>query len=291
MGWHQVPEFESSASCQDDYQFAGPRTQRTDKVSVKLQEKVIPIPRSLHPRLKWWLQKENVLQGQPLHRLSHALQLFADTSKEWWGSLRGIHCKGNLIPSRMQVEYKLSGTKGGLPGHKRIPRPLPRQDHSYSNRQHYSSCLYKQERRYEFGPTVCPSVENPDLLLQETGDSQGLTHSRPSECGSRQVIQSQSDHSNKLVSPSRHFSVDMQQPQIDLFATRFNNKLPQFVLPVPDPLVWAVESLSLSWEDLDPYAFPPVAILDNMVVKLQDYLCRRIILIDPGWPNMPWFGI
>ena len=25
------------------------------------------------------------------------------------------------------------------------------------------------------------------------------------------------------------------QPQVDLFATRFNNKLPQFVSPVPDP--------------------------------------------------------
>ena len=26
-----------------------------------------------------------------------------------------------------------------------------------------------------------------------------------------------------------------------------------------------------------------------MVEKLQDYPCSRIILIAPGWPNMPWF--
>ena len=51
------------------------------------------------------------------------------------------------------------------------------------------------------------------------------------------------------------------QPQVDLFATRFNNKLPQFVSPVPDPQAWAVDALSLSWENLDPYAFPPAAIL------------------------------
>ena len=31
-----------------------------------------------------------------------------------------------------------------------------------------------------------------------------------------------------------------QQPQIDLFATRFNNKLAQFVSPVLDPMAWAV---------------------------------------------------
>ena len=47
------------------------------------------------------------------------------------------------------------------------------------------------------------------------------------------------------------------RPQIDLFATRFNNKLPLFVSPFPDPMASAVDALSLPWEDLDPYAFPP----------------------------------
>ena len=79
------------------------------------------------------------------------------------------------------------------------------------------------------------------------------------------------------------------QPQVDLFATRFNNKLPQFVSPVPNPQAWAVDTLSLSWKNLDPYAFPPAAILDKVVEKLQDYPCNRIILIAPGWPNMLWF--
>ena len=77
-------------------------------------------------------------------------------------------------------------------------------------------------------------------------------------------------------------------PQIDLFATSFNNKLPLFVSPVLDPLSWAVNALSLPWEDLDAYAFPSAAILGK-VVKLQDHPCHRIILIAPGCPNMPWF--
>ena len=76
---------------------------------------------------------------------------------------------------------------------------------------------------------------------------------------------------------------------MDLFATRFNNKLVQFVSPVPDPQAWAVDALSLVWEDLDPYAFPPAAIVGKVVEKLQNCPCRRIILIVPGWPNVPWF--
>ena len=45
----------------------------------------------------------------------------------------------------------------------------------------------------------------------------------------------------------------------------------------------------MPWEDLDAYAFPPAAILGKVVEKLQDSPYKRIILIAPGWPNMPWF--
>ena len=33
-------------------------------------EKVIPLPRSLHPHSRWWLKEDNVLTGQPLHPTS-----------------------------------------------------------------------------------------------------------------------------------------------------------------------------------------------------------------------------
>ena len=49
-------------------------------------EKVIPVPRSLHPHLRWWLEESNVLPGQPLYRLKHALQIFTDALKEGWGT-------------------------------------------------------------------------------------------------------------------------------------------------------------------------------------------------------------
>ena len=49
-------------------------------------EKVIPVPKSLHPHLRWWLEESNVLLGQPLHPLKHALQIFTDASNEGWGA-------------------------------------------------------------------------------------------------------------------------------------------------------------------------------------------------------------
>ena len=54
-------------------------------------QKVISIPRSLHPPLKWCLQEGNVLQGQPLDPLWACSENFTHASKERWGAHLGEH--------------------------------------------------------------------------------------------------------------------------------------------------------------------------------------------------------
>ena len=118
-------------------------------------------------------------------------------------SLKRAHCKRNLVPSRKQVAYKPFGTKGGLSGPKRVPRPLFKQYSPGGYRQHNSGCLYQRGRGDEVGPSVWHSVENLDLVYQETGNTQSSTHPRPAECDSRQAIQTRSHHSNRMVPSPR----------------------------------------------------------------------------------------
>ena len=66
-----------------------------------------------------------------------------------------MHCKRNLVPSRKQAAYQLPRTQGSLSSHKRVPRPLPTQVGTCSNRQHHSGVIHKQGRRHEVGPTLC----------------------------------------------------------------------------------------------------------------------------------------
>ena len=71
-------------------------------------EKVIPVPRSLHPHLRWWLEESNVLSGQPLHPLKHALQIFTDTSKEGWGAHlneRTARATWSLPESKLHINH------------------------------------------------------------------------------------------------------------------------------------------------------------------------------------------
>ena len=55
----------------------------------------------------------------------------------------------------------------------------------------------------EVGLPVCPTVENPVLVHQETGNPQGTSHPRSAERDSRQAIQTWPDHSNRMVPSPR----------------------------------------------------------------------------------------
>ena len=165
-------------------------------------EKVIPIPRSLHPHLQWCLKEDNVLTGQPLHPIKHALQIFTVASKEGWGAhLNERTARGSWSPpeSRLHINYlelkELS--------FERVPRPLYRQDSTCGNRQHYSGVIHKQGRRHEVRPTLCSTMENLGLVYQEASDFQSLTHSRLAERGGRQAVQTRPDFSDRVVSPPR----------------------------------------------------------------------------------------
>ena len=71
-------------------------------------EKVIQVPRSLHPHLQWWLKEDNALTGQPLHPIKHALQIFTDASIEGWGAHLDEHfvrATWSLPGSKLHINY------------------------------------------------------------------------------------------------------------------------------------------------------------------------------------------
>ena len=254
-------------------------------------EKVIPIPRFLHLHLQWWLDKENVLTGQPLHPLKHALQIFADASKDGWGAHLNEHTGTWSLPeSKLHINYlELKAVFLAL-------------------KEFQDLCINK---------IVVVATDNTTMVAyinKEGGMRSGplcaLLWRILTWCTRNQVTPKARHipgHLNVIADKLSRLGQTIQtewsllpevfqaicsrwhRPQVDLFATRFNNKLPLFVSLVPDPLATAVDALSLPWEDLDAYAFPPAAILGKVVEKLQDTPYKRIILIAPGWPNMPWF--
>ena len=77
--------------------------------------------------------------------------------------------------------------------------------------------------------------------------------------------------------------------QIDLFATRHNNRLQQFVSPFQDPLAIAVDGLTFDWEGRDLYAFPPVVLVPRVIQRLQQFHCTLTLVAPLQW-NRPWIS-
>ena len=255
--------------------------------------KLIPIPKSLHPHLQWWLQEENVLRGQSLHPLSHSLQIFTDASEEGWGA---------------HLDNQVAQGLWSLPERKLHINYLELKAVFLALKQFQNTCS---------GNMVLVATDNTTVVAyinkeggMKSGQLCALLWRILTWC-TRHQITLRARHipgrlnviADKLSRLGQTIQTEWSllqevfllicnhwyHPQIDLFATRYNHKLPRFVSPVPDPQAWAVDALSLPWEDLDPYAFPPSAILGKVVSKLRDHPCRRIILIAPGWPKMTWF--
>ena len=80
-------------------------------------------------------------------------------------------------------------------------------------------------------------------------------------------------------------------PDIDLFASRLNNKLPTYFSWRPDPFCKGVNAFSQSWDYNYGYAFPPFNQISKVLHKLNSHKSCTLLLIFPYWPSQPWFPI
>ncbi|XP_065180118.1 uncharacterized protein LOC135810554 [Sycon ciliatum] len=65
---------------------------------------------------------------------------------------------------------------------------------------------------------------------------------------------------------------------VDLFATRINTQLPDFVSWHPDPQAVATDAFSQPWQEMDGYAFPPFCLIDG--VGGADVATTRQVPVD-----------
>ena len=76
--------------------------------------------------------------------------------------------------------------------------------------------------------------------------------------------------------------------QIDLFATSENHRCSIYFSPFRDPMSAGTDAFLQSWDGLQAYAFPLVAIIPRVLAKLR--ASKRTELVAPHWAQRPWFS-
>ena len=172
-------------------------------------EKIIPLPRSLHPHLQWWLDEDNVLQGQPLHPVRHALQIFTDASKEGWGAhLNEFTARGSWSVRTSKLHINYLELKAAFLALKEFQDLCVGKIVLVATNNTTVVAYINKEGGMRSGP-LCALLWRI-LVFPATSDSKSPTYPRPFKCDSRQAIQAESDHPNRVVPPSGSFSTNMQ---------------------------------------------------------------------------------
>lgn len=78
-------------------------------------------------------------------------------------------------------------------------------------------------------------------------------------------------------------------PEIDLFASRLNHKLPRYVSWRPEPGAECCNAFSMSWTDIYAYVFPPFSLIAQVLQKIR-HEGAEVLLIVPLWTTQPWFS-
>ena len=254
---------------------------------------LVPVTKQVKRVIKWWNDKRNLKVGVPFRQAEPTLILFTDASNRGWGAhIQELSTKGFWTYPYCTKHINILEMTAVLLA-----------------LQHFEKRIW--------GKSVLIATDNSTVVSYI--NKQGGTHSRaicdlasdlwfwasarditlkarhiPGKYNVLADVLSRSKealplewelHPSVLKAVFRHFGI----PTVDLFATKFNHKLPEYVSPVLDPNAVAVDAFSQSWDDMFAYAFPPYAVLSRVMTRIQAASRCLMVLIVPLWSSKPWF--
>lgn len=255
----------------------------------------VQLPPDFHNHLRWWLRPE-VSRGVPLFLPPPSVFLFTDASLEGWGAHLeplGLCVSGQWSVDQSHDHINLLELRAVLLSLQHFQAHVFNQ-HVLLSSDNMSVVSYVRRQ----GGTHSPSLTALVGTLLRWCQSHSITLSSRHLPGRLNALADRlSRNSRPLVAEWTLCQSVLQSvfhflglPMVDLFATRWNHRLPLYVSPVLDPAAFAVDAMSMDWESIFAYAFPPFTLLPPVLRKIRSSKGCCIILIAPLWPNHSWFN-
>ena len=242
--------------------------------------------------LLWWARVAQRREGVSLSLPAPDVSFFSDTSDVGWGALVGEHHASGLwsplqtalsinLRELLAVQYGLRALEHLLVGRSVALFCDNTTTVAYLRRSGgtFSSTLNDTAREI----LLWAETNRVRLLPQFIMGSSNVTAdilSRPN-----QVIGSEWTLHQEVVDHLVHKWLAV----IDLFATSLTARLPVYFSPASDSRAAGADALLQPWDNLQAYAFPAIAIIRRVLVKLRSSRNCELTLIVPFWPQREWF--
>ena len=243
--------------------------------------------------LKWWMNTNRFVQRMPIHPPDSKTFLYTDASHYGWGA--------HLEPMSLSFHGRWSEDQSQL----------------HINMLEIMAIRFALIKALKYIRHSCVMISTNNTTVVSYINKQGGTHSPNLRVevwkilqwclnyhivvrirhipGKFNVLADMLSRIDKIIKTEWALDKSMvnsifqmfSYPNLDLFATRFNHKLPLYVSPVLDNQAFVIDAFSLNWNSLHAYAFPPTILIPSVLNKIRQSQCR-IVLIAPLWPQQTW---
>ena len=261
--------------------------------AVQSDKTLISISQDLLQELSWWDNKDRLIAGISLLPKNPDLALFSDASRTGWGAtVASLHLSGNWALEEKQLHinnlelraiwYALKETEH-LVAHKIVS--------VFSDNTTALAYLVKQ------GGTKSLDLY---LLVRQIllwAEERGICLLPQFVSGVKNVTADTLSRKGQAIPTEWTLNMEVcqqlwrlwGQPSVDLFATKMTRRLPIYMSPHLDEEALAVDAMLQSWCNMDVYAFPPFALIRDVINKFKRSYNCRMTLVAPWWPQREWF--
>ena len=234
--------------------------------------------------LKWWMDTNHFVQGMPIHPPDPNVFLYMDTSQCGWGAY--------LEPMSLSFHGRWSEDQSQL----------------HINMLEIMAIRLALIRALKYIHHSCVMISIDNTTVVSYINKEGGTHS-PNLCvevwkflqwclkhhivirirnitGKFNVLADRLSRIDKIIKTEWALDQSIMNsifqmficPNLDLFATCFNHKLPLYVSPVLDNQAFAIDAFSMNWNHLHTYAFPPAILIPSVLNQIRQSQCRIVIV-------------
>ena len=280
------------------------------KPNILLLNHQVTVNSMINFHLKWWINTNHFVQGMPVHPPDPKIFLYMDASHNSSGGGGGGLISGggggrgaHLKPMSLSFHGRWSEDQSQLHIDMleimvirfALIKALKYIHHSCAMiaTDNTTMVSYINKQRGTHSPNLCVEVWT---ILHWCLKHQFIVRVRQIQ-GKFNVLADRLSRTDKIVKTEWAFDQSIANsifqmfnyPKLELFATRFNHKLPLYVSPVLDNQAFAIDAFSMNWNYLHAYAFPPTVMIPSVLDKIRHSQCR-IVLIAPLWAQQTWFS-
>jgi len=266
--------------------------------SRALDQRIL-VPLSLMECFRWWLCAENLAEGMPFRPPRPSLTITTDASREGWGGHMNFRGQNLLFSGLWSLKERrvahinllelravflmLRKVEGQVRGH----TVLVECDNT-------TAVAYMNKQGGTRSPTLCQeAVALHEWLIPRQVWLVAVHRPGKDNQLADFLSRNRPDPTEWALADSvcaclwRRWGC----PQVDVFASHLNHKLPVWFSRSAHRSARGIDALQQSWADLEIYAFPPFNLIQRTLCKIRDEGVRRAIVVLPHWPKRLWFNL